>query len=145
MSESAFLNGKVRKRSLPVLQLPLATDAPSVKRLMLPQGELGQFYDADEGMRYMAYIELLPSQVRGNHYHKVKREWLYLVKGEVALHVADTSSEARASLVLRAGDLATIETGIAHALQTVERGQAIEFSTVRFDLTDIHRYLVAPG
>jgi len=41
--------------------------------------------------------------------------------------------QARASVALRAGDLAVIRTGIAHALRTVEPGQAIEFSIARFD------------
>jgi mannose-6-phosphate isomerase-like protein (cupin superfamily) len=143
MPEAAFLNGKVRKRSLPSLQLPLGPDAPVLKRLMLPQGELAQFYDAEEGIRYIACIELLPGQVRGNHYHKVKEELVYVIQGEVLLSVADIDSKARASVALRAGDLAVIETRIAHALQTVQRGQAIEFSVARFDPADIHRYPLA--
>ena len=122
MSESAFLNGKVLKRSLPVFQLPLGPEAPALKRLFLPQGELAQFYDADEGIRYMAFIELLPGQVRGNHYHKVKEELVYVIRGEVLLSVADIDSKARASVTLRAGDLALIQTGIAHALRTSRAG-----------------------
>jgi mannose-6-phosphate isomerase-like protein (cupin superfamily) len=144
MSESAFLNGKVLKRSLPVLELPLGPEAPRLKRLFFPQGELAQFYDGDEGIRYMAFIELLPGQVRGNHYHKVKEELVYVIRGEVLLSVEDIDSKARASLALRAGDLAVIQTGIAHALQTVEPGQAIEFSTSRFDAADIHRFPLSP-
>jgi hypothetical protein len=142
MSESAFLNGKVLKRSLPALQLPLGPEAPLLKRLFFPQGELAQFYDADEGIRYIAFIELLPGQVRGNHYHKVKEELVYIIRGEILLRVLDIDSEARASLPLRAGDLAVIKTGIAHALQTMEPGQAVEFSTSRFDGADIHRYQI---
>jgi hypothetical protein len=60
MPDSSFLNGKVLKRSLPELHLPLGPDAPVLKRLMLPQGELAQFYDAEEGIRYLAFIELRP-------------------------------------------------------------------------------------
>ncbi len=144
MSESAFLNGKVLKRSLPALELPLAPEAPRLKRLFFPQGELAQFYDGDEGIRYMAFIELLRGQVRGNHYHKVKVELVYVIGGEVSLSVEDIDSGARASLALRAGDLAVIQTGIAHALQTVEPGQAIEFSTSRFDAADIYRFPLWP-
>jgi hypothetical protein len=138
--ESSFLNGKVFKQSLPVLQLPLGPDAPALKRLLLPQGELAQFHDADEGIRYIAFIELLLGQVRGNHYHKVKEELVYVMRGEVMLCVADIHSKARASVALRAGDLAVIRTCIAHAYRTVEPGQAIEFSSSRFDPTDIHQF-----
>jgi hypothetical protein len=140
--ESEFLNGKVLKRSLPLLQLPLGPDAPVLKRLLLPQGELAQFYDADQGIRYLAFIELLPGQVRGNHYHQVKEELVYVIRGEVLLEVADIDSNARASVALRSGDLAVIRTRIAHALRAVAPGQAIEFSSSRFDLADIHRFLL---
>ena len=143
MPESTFLNGKVLKRSLPLLQLPLGPDAPALKRLLLPQGELAQFYDAEQGVRYMAFIELLPGQVRGNHYHKVKEELVYMIRGEVLLSVADIDSQARASVALRAGDVAVIRTGIAHAIRAVEPGQAIEFSIARFDPADIHRFPLA--
>jgi mannose-6-phosphate isomerase-like protein (cupin superfamily) len=143
MPETTFLNGKVLQRSLPLLQLPLGPDAPALKRLLLPQGELAQFYDAEQGVRYLAFIELLPGQVRGNHYHKVKEELVYLMRGEVLLSVADIDSQARASVALRAGDLAVIRTGIAHAIRTVEPGQAIEFSIARFDPADIYRFPLA--
>src|SRR5947209_10457753 len=133
MPESAFLSGKVRKWSLPAFELPLAADAPTVKRLLLPQGELAQFYDANEGVRYMAFIELRAGTVRGNHYHKVKEEWVYMIHGEALLVAEDVESKTRESVPLRAGDLAVIRTGIAHALQVLEAGQAVEFSTARFD------------
>ena len=143
MPDSTFLNGKVLKRSLPQLQLPLGPDAPVLKRLLLPQGELAQFYDAEEGIRYMACIELLPGHVRGNHYHKVKEELVYVIRGEALLSVADVDSQARATVELRAGDIAVIRTGIAHAFRTVEPGLAIECSCSRFDPADIHRYPLA--
>jgi hypothetical protein len=142
MPDSSLLNGKVRKQSVPILQLPLGPDAPDRRRLLLPQGELAQFHNADEGIRYIAFIELLPGQVRGNHYHKVKVELVYVIRGEVLLCVADVDSKAQASVGLRAGDLAVIQTGIAHALRTVEPGQAIEFSSTRFDRADIHPFRV---
>jgi mannose-6-phosphate isomerase-like protein (cupin superfamily) len=143
MPETRLLNGKVLKQALPLFQLPLGPAAPTLKRLLLPQGELAQFYDADEGMRYLAFIELLAGQVRGNHYHKVKEELVYIIRGEVWLSVADVNSQERASVVLQAGDLVVIRTGIAHAIRTVESGQAVEFSIARFDPADIHRYPLA--
>ena len=140
MPETTFLNGRVITRSLPVLQLPLGADAPVLKRLLLPQGELAQFYNAEEGIHYLAFLELLPGRTRGNHYHKVKEELVYMIRGEVLLSVADINSQACASVALRAGDLAVIRTGIAHALRTMEPGQAIEFSVSRFDSADIHPF-----
>jgi mannose-6-phosphate isomerase-like protein (cupin superfamily) len=143
MSQPTFLNGRVRKVSLPAFELPLAADAPTVKRLLLPQGELGQFYDGDEGMRYLAFIELRPGTVRGNHYHKRKEEWVYFIKGEVLLIAQDIETKSRETIPLKTGDLAIIQTGIAHALQVQAPGQAVEFSPARFDPLDIHKFPLA--
>jgi quercetin dioxygenase-like cupin family protein len=140
MAQSSLLNGKVIQQSLPLVRLPAAPDTPVLKRLQLPQGELAQIYDAEEGIRYMAVIELRPDSVRGNHYHKVKTELVYVTQGEVLLVVEDIESLARAECRLRTGDLAVIQTGVAHALRSEKPGQAIEFSQARFDPADIHRY-----
>jgi mannose-6-phosphate isomerase-like protein (cupin superfamily) len=143
MSQLIFLNGKVRKRALPAFELPLAPDAPTVKRLLLPQGELAQFYDADEAIRYLAFIELRAETVRGNHYHKVKEEWVYLIAGEAALIVEDIQAKKRESVPLKQGDLAVITTGVAHAIKVEKAGQAVEFSSARFDPLDTHKYPLA--
>lgn len=137
MAESEYLAGKVVKWTLPVITGRPGPDAPALKRLVLPQGELAQFHDADEGIRYMAAIELRADSVRGNHYHNVKEEWIYVLQGELVVLVADVQTNARASMSLRAGDLLRIQTGIAHRLRTVAPGQAIEFSPARFNAADI--------
>ena len=134
MTESKFLAGKVRKWSLPVVEG--AAGDYSLKRLLLPQGELARIYDAEEGIRFIAFIELRAGTVRGNHFHQAKEEFVYVIQGEVTLVVEDTASKVRDFVPLRTGDLAFIPTGIAHALQTTTSGQAIEFSTARFDPAD---------
>jgi len=135
-----FLNGGVTLRSLPVVATPPPPDAPSLKRLLLTQGELAQFYDGDEPIRYMAFIELVAGTSRGNHYHKVKFEYIYLLRGEVTLQVQEVNGSQSESVPLKAGDLVSIGTGIAHVLRVTESGQAIEFSPARFDAGDIYRF-----
>src|SRR5438552_16535572 len=115
MNETTFLSGRVLKRSLPVVQ-PGSDKGTSVKRLLLPQGELAQFYDGEEPMRYLAYIELRAGAVRGNHYHKIKEEWIYMIQGEAALVIENVESKTRETTPLQAGDLAIIPPGIAHAI-----------------------------
>jgi quercetin dioxygenase-like cupin family protein len=140
MDQTTLLDGKVVRRSLPIVKPPVGAEVPNSKRLMLPQGELAQIYDAEEGIRYMAVIELRQENTRGNHYHKVKVEWVYVTAGEVLLVVEDVETKRRESIPLRVGDLAIIRTGVAHALQVVAPGEAIEFSGARFDAADIYRY-----
>ena len=140
MSEPGFLSGKVLKRTLPVLSGPTGPEAPPLKRLLLPQGELTSIHNADEPIHYIAFIELREGGARGNHYHKLKKEMVYVIQGEVLLVVEDLASQERAAIPLLAGDLATIPVGVAHVLRTVQPGQAIEFSSARFDPTDTYRY-----
>jgi hypothetical protein len=138
----ALLGGKVLKRSLPVLQGVPAVGAPplDLKRLLLPQGELAQFHDGGDAMRYIAFVELRPGTVRGNHYHDVKKEWFYVVLGELSLIVEDIATRARESVPLRTGDLVVIEAGVAHALVVAAPGQGIEFSPACFNPADTHRF-----
>jgi oxalate decarboxylase/phosphoglucose isomerase-like protein (cupin superfamily) len=138
ISESVFLGGRVIRKTLPVLSPQ--PGAPPLKRLMLPQGELAQFHDGIEPIRYLAYIELRPGALRGNHYHKVKREYVYVIGGKTELLVQDVNSGDRAMVPLNSGDLAFIETGIAHTLRPLTDGQAIEFSAAPFDAADIYRF-----
>lgn len=136
MAESEYLAGKVVKWTLPVISGRPGPGAPALKRLFLPQGELAQIHDSDEGIRYLAVIETRIGGDRGNHYHKVKEEGIYVLQGELLVLVADVQTNARASVSLRTGDLLLIQTGIAHLLRPVAPGQAIEFSRVRFNAAD---------
>src|SRR2546430_2302575 len=139
MIESTFLNGRVIKQSLAVIQGRPASDAPRVKRLLLAQGELAQIYDADEGIRYLAFVELRIDAVRGNHYHQVKDEVIYVIQGEILLVVEDIVTKDRESFRLQTGDLAVIPVRIAHGFRTIVSGQAVERSTTRFGPTGIWR------
>jgi quercetin dioxygenase-like cupin family protein len=137
-TETSFLNGKVRKHSLPVLESG-GPNAPTLKRLMLAQGELAQVYDAEEPIRYLAVIELRPGCLRGNHYHKTKEEWVYVIQGEVLLRLQDASTRETASVSLQSGDLVNIQTGVVHSMETVKAGVAVEFAPVRHNPADTHR------
>lgn len=131
-----LLEGKVFIRSLPVLVKRPGDGAPALKRLMLPQGELAQFYDSDLPIRYLAFVELRPGCARGNHFHQVKEEHIYLIAGEMELLVCDLDAGARCTIILRAGDYVAIRPRVAHTLRPLAAGQAIEFSPTRFDPAD---------
>jgi hypothetical protein len=141
MPDATFLQGKILKRTLPIIPAPSGPEAPALKRLLLPQGELAQFYDSDDPIRYLAYIELRADTVRGNHFHKIKEEWIYLIQGRVLLTFEEVNTGARGSFSLETGELALISTGIAHALRALEPGLAVEFSKSRFDPADIYRFV----
>lgn len=139
MSHASFLNGRVKKLSLPTFAGSPGADAPLRKRLLLPQGELAQFVDGAEPLRYGAVVELRAGTTRGNHFHLVKHESFYVFSGELTLYLGDPSSELRDQLDLTGGDLAIIPPGVAHALRVIRTGIAIEFSPTSFDPADTYR------
>jgi mannose-6-phosphate isomerase-like protein (cupin superfamily) len=140
--QDSFLSGKVLRWSLAVIQGAPPAGAPELKRLLLPQGELAQFYSAEEGVRYIAYAELVPNGVRGNHFHDVKEEFNYVISGEILLAIEDIESKERDQVRVQAGDLIFIPTRIAHAIKTLKAGVAVEFSKVRFDPADVQRFML---
>src|SRR5208282_2087889 len=100
-------------------------------------------YDAEEGIRFIACIELRAGGLRGNHYHKVKNEWAYIIQGKIELLVQEPGTTGPEKVPLQTGDLVFVATGIAHAMRTVEPGHAVEFSSSRFDPKDSFRFQVA--
>jgi mannose-6-phosphate isomerase-like protein (cupin superfamily) len=142
MSDLSLFHGKVVKRVLPVIDGSEAASAPAMKRLMLSQGELAQFCDGQQPIRYLAAVELRPGCDRGNHYHLAKEEWVYVLTGRVQLAFQEPATGERASFVLGVGELAVIQPGIAHVLRPLEPGLAIEYSPARFDPADTVRFPV---
>ena len=140
VQEASFLGGRVLRQTLPAIQGAPLADVSRLKRLLLPQGELAQVHDGPEGMHYIALVELRADAVRGNHFHRVKQEWLYIFQGEARLTVALVDSSERETIALRAGDLAFIPPGIAHAIRTLQPGLGLEFAATRFDAADVHPF-----
>lgn len=136
----AYLNGALTVQQLPVYHGSPNGPAPVTKRLLLPQGELAQFWDSDLGLHYLAAIEIAPGQVRGSHYHRKKEEFLYILSGRVLLYAEIPGQAERVNLELQPGDFVNIKPGTAHALRGVERGLALEGSPTRFDASDAQRH-----
>jgi hypothetical protein len=132
------LGSKVRKLCLPTFQGRPGPEAPRQKRLLLPQGELAHVYDGPEPIQYIAFLELRAGTTRGNHFHKVKKEWLYVATGKVRLKFRDLATKAEDSLVLEAGQTAVISPEVAHALEVLEPGYGLEFSPALFDPADVY-------
>ena len=139
MGDALYLSGKVWKKSLPAFHPPTGPEAPTLKRLLLPQGELAQFHDADTPIHYIAFLALNAGTLRGNHYHERKEEFVYLIAGELRVTIEAVESGEREMVSMAAGDLLFLSTRIAHAFEVVQPGQAIEFSSARFDPNDTFR------
>ena len=137
MEGKNFFGGRATVRPLLVTDQPASR--PEVRaRISSPRGEMAVLADGTTPIRHLAYLELRPGMPRGNHYHKLRHEYFYLISGELTLHLADLDSGASASVQMSTGDLAYIGPGIAHVLKPGHAGQGVEFAAEVFDLTDVY-------
>lgn len=139
---------KVTVQSLPIFTPRTALPTPDLKRLLLPQGELAQLHDSPEPIHYIAWVDLIPGTLRGNHRHLEKVEHFYLIAGEVELGLLHTDTGRRETFILKVGDLVVIPPGVAHAYRPLKPGNAIEFAPQRHNPADTLRHPVldpAPG
>lgn len=136
MEVKTFFGGRATVKSLLVTDRP--ANRPEVcARINSPRGELAVLTDGTVPIRHLSYLELRPGMVRGNHFHKQRREFFYLISGELSLTLADIGSGEKAVVELRPGDLVYVTPGIAHALNPVAQGHGIEFAAEPFDLADV--------
>ena len=140
--DSSWLNGRVEKFTLPIYESPPGQGGPVLKRLLLPQGELAQIHDDTQPIHYLAFVELRADTVRGNHFHHRKEEFIYVFGGRFILALEDPQTLAYANVPMQTGDLVRIAAGVAHTLRVSQSGQAIEYSPIRFDPADVHRYII---
>jgi hypothetical protein len=135
------LNGKVKVWTLPEVRPP--ADPSLLKRVLLPQGTLSQFHNGSPAIHYIAAFDLVLGGVRGNHYHKRKQEYVYLLHGSISLVIRDLASGQEDTLAMHEGDLALIETEVVHALVPLKAGLGVEFSPAPFDPEDIFKVQLA--
>lgn len=136
MAEVKYLAGKVVQWPLPILTGRPGSRCAHAQAPAVGARKMAQVHDSDEGIHYLATLELREGGVRGNHYHRIKRERVYVLQGRLTV-VVDTQTRERATVPLATGDLLFIEPGIAHALQTAEAGQGPRFQAASIRRTFI--------
>lgn len=131
---------KVSFRTLPVTVPPTA---PGGGRIVTPAGELAQVFSGQD-FRFLAYLEFKAnlSMPRGNHYHAVKTESLYVITGRLRAVYRDIETGETLTRTLSAGDLVTIKPGCAHTYFPEEYSQAIEVADTAYDPADTIPYAI---
>jgi len=81
-----------------------------------------------------------PGKVKGNHYHKRKREWYCVVKGRVVVHFVDVATGERRKVPLdeKNPQLLEINPGISHAItnEGKEEAMILAYISESFDKED---------
>ena len=136
---NSFFDGKLWIKSLIVTDQPAARTEVRA-RLQFPNGELAVLGDGENVVRHLSYVELKQGMGRGNHFHKLRHEYFYLITGEVDVIAEQLSNKERANTVIRGGDLVFINPEIAHVFIPRVAGHAIEYAAEQFDPGDVYRY-----
>jgi dTDP-4-dehydrorhamnose 3,5-epimerase-like enzyme len=142
METRSYFGGRATIKSL--LVTDQAADRPEIcARINSPRGELAVLTDGSVPIRHLSYLEMRPGMVRGNHYHKLRKEYCYVISGELTLALADVATGESVSVQIHAGEIAYIQPGIAHAFNPLGQGQAVEYAAQPFDLSDVfpHRLI----
>ena len=137
----SFFDGRATVKPLLVTDQP-ANRSEICARIQSPRGEMAVLSDGATPIRHLAYIELRAGRLRGNHYHKLRHEYCYLICGELDLTLLHLESGERAIVRMRTGDMAIIAPGIAHALTPTTQGHAVEYAAEPFDAADVFPHQV---
>jgi oxalate decarboxylase/phosphoglucose isomerase-like protein (cupin superfamily) len=136
MEVKIYFDGRATVKSLPVTDQP-ANRAEICARISSPRGELAVLTDGTVPIRHLSYLEMRPGMIRGNHFHKLRQEYFYLISGNISLSLADVATGQTVALEIQPGDMVYIQPGVAHAFNPLTPGHAVEYAAQPFDFSDV--------
>lgn len=73
-----------------------------------------------------------PGVIRGNHYHKRKSEWFYLIQGICKVCVVDLETKQRQELILKDNQdlIVNFKQNMAHAFKNIGKNEMILLALV---------------
>jgi dTDP-4-dehydrorhamnose 3,5-epimerase-like enzyme len=116
------------------------------RRLYFPAGEMAQIVNGIH-FQYLAYVEFRYSDVaenypRGNHYHKNKAEFIYILRGRLRSIYFHLETQEYGECIVEGGDLVCVEPYCVHAFLPLEFSQAVEYTNVEYDAEDTHKHIL---
>jgi mannose-6-phosphate isomerase-like protein (cupin superfamily) len=129
-----------------IQELPIGGDDHSERRFFSGKGEMAQILNhADSAFKLLVYWDLdsaRTGQERGHHYHEKKREYFYILSGEIELCVEDIETSEQKTFIVKAGSRLTISNRVAHAFRSLDYSQVLEYSPEPYDPSDTYPYTV---
>lgn len=130
---------KVTVCRLPMTQSPIPAGGG---RIFSETGEIAQILNEQDSYSFLAYISFVPDspRLRGNHYHGLMTETMYLIRGSLLARYRNLETGAEATLELTAGDLVTIAPNCAHVYLPLQETDALEIGKEIYHPDDTHPY-----
>jgi dTDP-4-dehydrorhamnose 3,5-epimerase-like enzyme len=124
-------------RQLPRFRVPLAAPITTGGIIEMPAGDFIQVANGSPVL-FVAHLEFRAAggASRGNHVHRVRTEWITVVRGRLLARYVDVASGARFETELSAGDQVEVRPGCAHSYRALEDAAAVECSSHAFDPAD---------
>lgn len=141
--DRSLYDGLVTIRTLPLHQAAEMVGHIPDGRIAMPAGELGIVLNGPE-VRYIATLEFVEGAHRGNHVHRVKSQWLYVISGHIRGTFEHVETKIRETADLQSGDLLHISPSVAHVFTGIEPSLALEACSLPFDPTDTIPYQLTP-
>ena len=97
------------------------------------EDERGEIFDLldDENILHIGIITSKAGTIRGNHYHKIAKQFNYILKGKAEFIIrdsADPNNKAQ-SFILTEGDFISIPPKIIHSVRALDDLEFIDLNT----------------
>jgi dTDP-4-dehydrorhamnose 3,5-epimerase-like enzyme len=122
-------------KGLNIIDLPDTREIDGAKRWDEERGEFAQILYR-ENIGHLAFFELLKGFFRGSHYHKIKEETFYVIRGKIKAIFRDLESDETEEHILTRGQKISVKPGCAHIFHGLEDALVIEYSPQFYDKTD---------
>ncbi len=84
----------------------------------------------NQEIHHIGYITFKEGAVRAKHYHKLSRQFDYIMSGEILLVVCKPDGSEREEHVLKPGDLTEIPAGVVHAYKALTHASMLDITTL---------------
>lgn len=126
-----YLDGSVRVYRLNELQPDMKQSYP-LGHIESERGTLTPLM-LDKSYQYLALIGFKSGIARGGHYHVLKKEIFFVVRGDIRLSVASKSAfDKKETITLSGGDLVEIDAGVWHLYEPLSDAEALDFSPDKY-------------
>jgi len=122
-------------KGVSIIDLPDAKERDGAKRWDEERGEFAQI-SYRENIGHLAFFELRKGFFRGSHYHEIKEEIFYVIRGRIRAIFKDLENNETEEHVLTRGQKISVKPRCAHIFHGLEDTLVIEYSPQFYDKTD---------
>jgi len=100
-----------------------------IKNKIMHKDSRGLIIDLLENKKInsITFITQKKNKVRGNHFHKKKIQWNYLIKGKIQLFTKKKNNSLK-KMILKKGDLVETSENEQHAIKALQNSEFLVFT-----------------